>query len=76
LCQMLLSKKARGLVKRYYDLEAWVELKEAEGEIDRTVAGLYGITDEELAEAKKTLGILRGEDVEEEEGEKSENLVG
>jgi len=40
-----------------------------------TVAGLYGITDDELEEVKKTLGVLRGEDVEEKEGEKSENLV-
>ena len=39
------------------------ELKEVEGEIDKAVAGLYGITDEELEEVKKTLGILKGEDV-------------
>ena len=36
-------------------------------EIDKTVAGLYGITDEELEVVKKALRVLRGEDVEEEE---------
>jgi SAM-dependent methyltransferase len=42
-----LSKKAHALAKRYYeqnDLEAREELKEVEEEIDRIVAGLYGIT--------------------------------
>lgn len=45
-----LSKKAHGLAKRYYeqkDLEAQGGLKEVEEKIDKTVAGLYGITDEE-----------------------------
>jgi hypothetical protein len=59
-----LSKKAHGLAKRHYelnDLEAQEELKEVEEEIDKTVAGLYGITDEELEEVRKTLGVLRGE---------------
>lgn len=62
-----LSKKAHALAKRYYelnDLEAQEELKEVEGEIDRAVTGLYGITDEELEEVKKTLGVLKGEDIE------------
>jgi len=62
-----LSKRAHTLAKRYYeqnDLEVREELKEVEEEIDKTVAGLYGITDEELEEVKKTLGILKGEDVE------------
>ena len=62
-----LSKNAHALAKRYYelkDLEAREELKEVEVEIDKTVAGLYGITDEELEELKKTLGVLKGEDVE------------
>jgi len=62
-----LSKKAHGLAKRYYeqkDLEAREELKEVEGEIDKVVAGLYGITDEELEEAKKTLRVLKGENLE------------
>ncbi|MCW7073796.1 MAG: BREX-1 system adenine-specific DNA-methyltransferase PglX [Methanophagales archaeon] len=42
-------------------MEAREELKEVEGEIDKIVAGLYGITDKELEEVKKTLGVLRGE---------------
>ncbi|MEM4772593.1 MAG: N-6 DNA methylase, partial [Nanoarchaeales archaeon] len=57
-----LSKKAHELAKKYYeqnDLTAWKELKKVEEEIDRTVANLYGITDEELEEIKKTLKILR-----------------
>ncbi|MCK4476214.1 MAG: N-6 DNA methylase [Methanophagales archaeon] len=62
-----LSKKAHALAKRYYeqnDLEAQEELKEVEGEIDKTVAGLYGITDDELGEVRKTLGVLKGENSE------------
>jgi len=45
-------------------LEAQKELKEVEEEIDKAVAGLYGITDDELEEVRKTLGVLKGEDVE------------
>jgi hypothetical protein len=59
-----LSKNAHALAKGYYelkDLEAQEELKEVEGEIDKIVAELYGITDEELEEVKKTLGVLKGE---------------
>ena len=37
-------------------------MKEVEGEIDKMVAGLYGITDKELEDVKKTLRILKGED--------------
>ena len=48
-------------------MEAREELKEVEEKIDKTVAGLYGITDEELEEIKKILGVLKGEDVESEE---------
>jgi len=58
-----LSKNAHALTKRHYeqkDLEAREELKEVEEEIDTTVAELYGITDEELEEVKKTLSILKG----------------
>ena len=53
------------MAKGYYklnDLEAQEELKEVEEEIDKIVAELYGITDEELKEVKRTLGILKGED--------------
>jgi hypothetical protein len=45
-------------------LEAQEELKEVEEEIDKIVAELYGIADEELEEVKKTLRILKGEIVE------------
>ncbi len=53
-----LSKKAHALAKRYYelnDLEAREELKEVEGEIDKIVAELYGITDEELEKVRKII---------------------
>ena len=45
-------------------MEAREELKEMEEEIDKIVAELYGITDEELEEVKKTLRVLKGEEVE------------
>ena len=35
-----------------------------EGKIDKIVAGLYGITGEELEEVKKELRVLRGENIE------------
>ena len=60
-----LSQNAHGLAKRYYevkDLEAQEELKEVEEEIDKIVAGLYGITDDELEVVRKTLRVLKGED--------------
>ena len=62
-----LSKRAHELAKGHYEqggLEAREGLKEVEGEIDKIVAELYGITDEELDEVKKTLRILKGEDIE------------
>jgi len=31
-----------------------------EGEIDKAVAGLYGITDKELGDVRRTLGVLKG----------------
>ena len=60
-----LSKEAHALAKRYYeqkDLEAQEELKEMEEGIDKIVAKLYGITEEELEEVRKTLRVLKGED--------------
>ncbi|MCW3130601.1 MAG: BREX-1 system adenine-specific DNA-methyltransferase PglX [Methanophagales archaeon] len=45
-------------------MQAREELKEVEAEIDKVVAELYGITDDELEEVKKTLRVLRGEKVE------------
>ena len=59
--------KTQALAKRYYeqkDLEAQEELREAEEEIDEIVAKLYGITDEELEEVRKTVGVLKGGDIE------------
>jgi hypothetical protein len=53
-----LSKKAHGLAKGYYeqkDLDVGEELKEVEGKIDKTVAELYGITDEELEEVREII---------------------
>ena len=55
-----LPKRAHTLAKRYYeqnDLKAREELKEVEERIDKMVAELYGITDDELEEVKNTLGI-------------------
>jgi len=65
-----LSKKAHELAKKYYernDLAAKEDLIKIEEEIDKNVVKLYGITDEELEEIKKTLKILKGEGPEEEE---------
>ncbi|NOR77645.1 MAG: hypothetical protein GQ523_04310 [Methanophagales archaeon] len=45
-------------------MKAQEELKKVEEEIDKIVAELYGITDEELEEVRKMLGVLKGEDVE------------
>lgn len=43
-------------------MEAREELKDIEDEIDKVVAGLYGIMDEELEGVKRTLRVLKGED--------------
>jgi type I restriction-modification system DNA methylase subunit len=62
-----LSKKAHELAKRYYeqnDEDAKKELEKIEEEIDKTVAEIYGISDEELEEIKKTLKILKEGEVE------------
>jgi len=57
-----LSQKAHKIAKKIYE-EKKENLKEdlnkVEGEIDKTVAKLYGITDEELEEIKKCLKILK-----------------
>jgi hypothetical protein len=45
-------------------LEARDEIKEIEEEIDKVVAELYGITDGGLAEVKKTLEVLKRENIE------------
>jgi len=58
-----LSKKAHRLASE----NNTYELSKVEEQIDKTVAKLYGITDEELKEIKKTLRILEGEEIEEEE---------
>jgi len=69
-----LSQKAHKIAKKIYD-ENKENLKEdlnnVEEEIDRTVAKLYGITDEELEEIKKCLKILKeGETIEEKNEDK------
>jgi len=58
-----LSKKAHQLASE----NNTYELSKVEEEIDKTVAELYGITDEEIKEIKKTLKILEGEKGKEEE---------
>ncbi|MCD6312891.1 MAG: hypothetical protein J7L79_03670, partial [Thaumarchaeota archaeon] len=74
-----LSKRAHGLAKRYFeqnDAKAYDELKKIELELDKHVARLYGITEDELKEIKRCLAILKGEEVgEEEEGEEIQELA-
>jgi hypothetical protein len=56
-----LSQRAHEIAKRYYeqqDSSAQDELRKIEDEIDKICAALYGISDEELDEIKKTLRIL------------------
>ncbi|MEM5861324.1 MAG: N-6 DNA methylase, partial [Candidatus Aenigmatarchaeota archaeon] len=70
-----LSKKAHELAKKYYeqnDLIAQEELKKVEEEIDKSVAELYGINDEELKEIKNCLMILKEGEITEEESNKEE----
>ena len=38
-------------------------MKEVEERIDKMVAELYGITDDELEDVRRTLGVLKGEGV-------------
>ena len=66
-----LSKEAHKLVSECKE----DELTKVEYEIDKIVAELYGITDEELEEIRKSLAILRGEEVEEEEVEEEPKEV-
>jgi len=74
-----LSQKAHEIAKKIYeenreDLKE--DLKKIEEEIDKTVAELYGITDEELKEIKKCLMILKeGEIPEEEEVEEEQPII-
>lgn len=60
-----LSKKAHQLAQQNKE----DEYEEVEEEINKTVAKLYGLTDEELKEIKRCLAILEGKEVEEEEEE-------
>jgi hypothetical protein len=65
-----LSQKAHQLAGKYYgenDANAYEGLRKIEMEIDKLVAQLYDITDEELREIKKCLAILEGEEIEVEE---------
>jgi methylase of polypeptide subunit release factors len=57
-----LSKKAHQLAREKQENE----LKKVEEEIDRTIAQLYGLTEDELKEIRKSLAVLEGEEVEEE----------
>jgi len=61
-----LSKKAH----KFASQNNIYELSKVEEEVDKIVAKIYGITDEELKEIKKTLKILQGEEIEEEKEEK------
>jgi hypothetical protein len=63
-----LSKKAHQLAQQGQE----DELRNIEEEIDRTVAQLYGISEEELIEVKKCLAILEGKELEEEVEEVAE----
>ena len=75
-----LSQKAHEIAKKIYeenreDLKE--DLKKIEEEIDKTVAELYGITDEELKEIRKCLMILKEGEIpeEEEESEEEQQIV-
>ena len=74
-----LSQKAHEIAKKIYeenreDLKE--DLKKIEEEIDKTVAELYGITDDELKEIRKCLVILKeGEISEEEEKDEEEQII-
>jgi hypothetical protein len=59
---VVLSKKAHQIAST----NNIQELAQIEGEIDKTVAKLYGINDDELTEIKNTLKLLEGEEIEEE----------
>jgi hypothetical protein len=64
------SSKAHLLASRYYgegDMKAYEELSKVEDEIDKHVAQLYNINDEELKEIKRCLAMLEGEEMEVEE---------
>jgi len=57
-----LSKRAHWLAQQSQE----AELKKVEEEIDRVVAQLYGITEDEFKEVKRRLAMLEGEEFEEE----------
>jgi len=65
-----LSKKAHNLAQQ----NQTDKLEKVEQEIDKTVAQLYGITEDELKEIKKCLAILEGEELEEEDEEEIAEL--
>jgi len=75
-----LSQKAHEIAKKIYeenreDLKE--NLKKIEEEIDKTVAKLYDITDDELKEIRKCLMILKEGEIpeEEEESEEEQQIV-
>jgi hypothetical protein len=63
-----LSQKAHQLANKHYgenDTKAYEEFRKIEMEIDKLVAQVYGITNEELEEIKRCLAILEGKELEE-----------
>ncbi|MCD6411014.1 MAG: hypothetical protein J7L20_01100 [Thermoplasmata archaeon] len=75
-----LSQRSHEIAKKIYeenreDLKE--DLKKIEEEIDKTVANLYGVTDEELKEIRKCLTILKEGEIpeEEEESEEEQQIV-
>jgi len=65
-----LSRKAHELAKKYHEENETIaqeELERIEEDVDKAAARIYGLTDEELEEVKKSLAILRGEETGEEE---------
>ena len=67
-----LSQKAHEIAKKIYEenrKDLKEDLKKIEEEIDKTVAKLYGITDDELKEIRKCLMILKEGEIPEEEEE-------
>jgi len=73
-----LSQKAHEISKKIYDEhreDLKEDLKKIEEEIDKTVAELYGITDDELKEIRKCLMILKEGEIPEEEEEESEEEI-
>jgi methylase of polypeptide subunit release factors len=73
-----LSKKAHEIARKMYERnreDLKEELNKIEDEIDKNVAEIYSITDEELEEIKKCLKIFKEGEISEEENEKEEEII-